>query len=133
MPNYCLDTLFGCPSKARRSPLLAFALCSGVILASAVQAAAPAPLGDAVVATAKIAYVPGDAGTEARLRARIDAAALEVCGASADSFADYVWAVRRSDCWRDSVADAINQLRNAQTAAERAAELAERGGAPARP
>lgn len=43
-------------------------------------------------------------------RARIEAAAMVVCGASGTSLVELKRAIRRSACWRDSVADARRQI-----------------------
>jgi UrcA family protein len=45
-----------------------------------------------------------------RSLARIDRAALEVCGAFDSSFRELKDAVHRSDCWRESMAGAVAQI-----------------------
>ena len=45
-----------------------------------------------------------------RLLARIGNAALEACGASTFSLADYKSAIRASRCWRDAVEDASRRI-----------------------
>lgn len=49
---------------------------------------------------------------ERRLLARIEDAALEVCGASPFSLADVKSATRNSRCWRDAVDGATRRIRS---------------------
>lgn len=44
---------------------------------------------------------------------RLDRAGLEACGASSFSFRDYREAVRRSDCYKHAVNQAVTDLRSA--------------------
>jgi UrcA family protein len=53
---------------------------------------------------------PATAAAAKRTLARIDRAALDVCGASSASLREMKDAVQRTACWRDAVADAVKQI-----------------------
>ena len=61
----------------------------------------------------RLRYSHTDLATPAaarRLLARIGNAALEACGASTFSLAEYKNAIRASRCWRDAVEDATRRI-----------------------
>ncbi len=91
-----------------RAPLLCAAL---IVLAAPAAAFAEAP----DQATTSVAVHFGDLNLESARGARqmldrISQAALDACGAPRESLQDYRYAVRRSSCYREGVADAVASL-----------------------
>ena len=86
-----------------------------LVLAGAGLASAAAPeTASVAVRTSKLDLNnPSDA---ARMMKRIDAAAMEVCGAYRGSFVELKRVVAASDCHRDAVANALAQLKSSQAA-----------------
>lgn len=81
-------------------------------LAAAMCAAAALP-GRAETHTVVLSGVdlrPNTTDAAEKLMARIEEAALEVCGAPAGTSQLLKRAVRRSDCWKASVADAVARI-----------------------
>lgn len=106
------------------------ALCAtaGVLVWSALpdRAIAGESTDSASTPSARITVHPGDLDNPVaakRLIDRIEAAALEVCGASPFSFPDVQRAVRRSDCWRQGVSTAVAELHDARLNARLAQRL----------
>lgn len=56
---------------------------------------------------------PGNPADTLRLQKRVKAAALSVCGAHEDSVRMVKWAVQRSDCFKETYAQATAQTRTA--------------------
>ncbi|MEO7688648.1 MAG: UrcA family protein [Sphingomonas sp.] len=53
---------------------------------------------------------PATPAAARRTLARIEAAALSVCGGSEVSFSALKLAIQRSSCWRDAVADTVKRI-----------------------
>ncbi|CAN7524508.1 UrcA family protein [Phenylobacterium sp. LjRoot164] len=85
------------------------AVSTALALVAGAAVAAPAGYGSAVVRIGDIdAGRPADV---ARLQKRLEAAALEACGAQADSVRMVKQAIARSDCYRETLARASAQVR----------------------
>ena len=92
-------------------------LAVGALLSVAVsllaQGASAAPSETEALTATRVRYDARDLESSAgarRLLQRIDAAALEVCGASAFSLPEVKVAARESVCWRHSVDDAVRSI-----------------------
>lgn len=98
----------------RSRGMLALAL-AGVAAGSAPALAADS-YGSSDETTAvrvKLAAVTPETARDAqRSLTRLGNAALEACGASFHSLPDYKDAVRRSDCWHESMRDAVTRIGN---------------------
>ena len=82
-------------------------------LALAAPMAVRAQTADQATTTARASYAGLDLSREQDARVmldRVNAAALEACGASQESFSEYQAAVQRSDCYREGVSQAVAQL-----------------------
>ncbi len=85
---------------------------------AALMALAASPCANAAssptvsIRVANIDLHPDSAAAAGGLLARIEDAALNACGATGFSLADYRRAVRRSPCWRQSVSDAVLRIGN---------------------
>lgn len=89
---------------------LAGALALALIAAPSF-AAAPSNVGQVAVRVGDL--TPGDPADNARLQKRVKAAALSVCGAQEDSVRMVKWAVERSDCFKETYAQATAKTRTA--------------------
>jgi UrcA family protein len=79
------------------------------LIAGSAVAAAPANIGTAVVKTGDLNTArSSDVRT---LQKRLEAAALEVCGAKEASVRAVKWAVARSDCYRETLAQATTSAK----------------------
>lgn len=89
--------------------LTIIAVSTALALAAGAAVAAPAGYGSTVVRVGDL-----DLGRPAdveRLQRRLETAALEVCGAHAGSVRMVKQAVARSDCYRETLAQASAQVR----------------------
>jgi UrcA family protein len=123
----------------RRTLTSIVALCAtaGVLVWSALPdpVAAAENTDGALAASVRIEVRQGDLDNPLaakRLFDRIEEAALEVCGGSPFSFPDVRRAVRKSDCWRQSVSTAVTELRDARLNARLAQRLDMDGAGTAR-
>jgi UrcA family protein len=80
-----------------------------VLTAGSAVAGAPSNVGTAVVKTGDIN--PGRASDVRTLQKRLETAALEVCGAKEASVRAVKWAVARSDCYRETLAQATTSAK----------------------
>lgn len=108
------DTINAAPKRPLRAIV---AVCAIAALLGWSALPGPAMAGDgadgAFTRSVRITVHRGDLDNPIaakRLFGRIEEAALEVCGASRFSFPDVRRAVRRSDCWRQSVSTAVAEL-----------------------
>jgi UrcA family protein len=93
-----------------RTPFLAIAALGAMIaLPGAAQERKVGP-GLYAVTVHRAQLHPATPAAARRTIARIEAAALEACGASPFSLREVKLAVRSSDCWGDSVAATIKRL-----------------------
>ncbi len=86
-----------------------FAISTALVLVAGSPVAAPAGYGAAVVRVGDL-----DAGRPAdveRLQKRLEAASLEACGAQDASARMVKQAIARSDCYRETLAQASAQVR----------------------
>lgn len=81
------------------------------LIAAPSFAAAPSNVGQATVRVGDLN--PGNPADNVRLQKRVKAAALSVCGAQEDSVRMVKWAVQRSDCFKETYAQAVSQTRTA--------------------
>ena len=97
-----------------RTPLLTpfltgAVLCAAITIPAAAQERRIGP--DRYAATVHRAELhPATPAAARRTLARIEAAALAVCGASSFSLSEVKLAIRTSACWRDSVADTMARI-----------------------
>jgi UrcA family protein len=118
MYQYCDDTINRAPWRTLTS-IVALCATAGVLVWSALPdpAAAGENTDSAVTRSVRIEVHQGDLDSPLaakRLFDRIEEAALEVCGGSPFSFPDVRRAVRKSDCWRQSVSTAATELHDAR-------------------
>ncbi|MCT2401490.1 UrcA family protein [Novosphingobium mangrovi (ex Huang et al. 2023)] len=94
--------------KTKLYPSLVAALC----IATAAPAAAQDKVGpNSYAVTLQLADLHPDTPEAARrMLARIENAALTVCGASSFSLREVKLSVRRSTCWRNSVAETVTRI-----------------------
>ena len=83
----------------------------------------------------RAAVTPASPAEAQRSLGRLGSAAMEVCGASSFSVPDYKRAVRRSDCWHQSMTDVVaridNQYLTAAYQRRATVEIADGQGGPA--
>ena len=87
--------------------------CGLAVAMAAAGHAAVAGESDAALEAVRVSYAdlnltnPADSAV---MLERLRGAALEACGAPVQSVKDWRWAVRRSDCFKESMARAVSQL-----------------------
>jgi UrcA family protein len=93
-----------------RTPFLtAAALCAAIAMPATAQEAKIGP--DRYAVTLYRAQLhPATPGAARRTLGRIEAAALDVCGASPFSLREMKQAVRDSTCWRDAMAGTMARI-----------------------
>ncbi|HLZ83817.1 MAG TPA: UrcA family protein [Caulobacteraceae bacterium] len=108
-------------SPRKRTLAASIALCAtvGVLVWSALpdRARAGESADGAFGRSVRITVRQGDLDNRVavkRLIYRIEEAAQEVCGASPFSFPDLRRAVRRSECWRQSVSSAVAEIHDSR-------------------
>jgi UrcA family protein len=84
------------------------AVSTALAMVAGAAVAAPAGYGSAVVRVSDIDV--GRPADVARLQKRLETAALETCGAQADSVRMVRQAIARSDCYRETLAQASAQV-----------------------
>ena len=97
---------------SRNLSLIAFAPLALALLVIAMgQAmAAPAEVEENRIILRAIDHHPANARAAKRIWAKIDGAALEVCGGGGQSNAQVNYAVRRSDCWHNAMNGGLGQI-----------------------
>lgn len=121
------DTIPPAPTR-KITAMIALCAVAGLLVWSALPGPANAAErpADEFTRSVTITVHGGDLDKPAaakRLFDRIEEAALEVCGASRFSFPDVRRAVRRSDCWRQSVSRAVAELHDTRLNAQLAQRL----------
>ena len=96
--------------KTMRTPFLAIAALGAMIALPGVAQEREVGPGRYAVTVHRAQLHPGTPRAARRTIARIEAAALEACGASPVSLREVKLAVRDSDCWRDSMAAAMERI-----------------------
>jgi UrcA family protein len=91
--------------------IITFALFAG---GAAVSALAQVPTGE--TRSVHVPHAAMSPGAYRTVEARLQRAALEVCGASRESLAEVRRAARQSQCWRDAYGGAVAQLSAMQLA-----------------
>jgi UrcA family protein len=85
----------------------------GLALAIGASGTAVAGESDAALEAVRVSYADlnlSNPADSAVMLDRLRGAALEACGAPVQSVKDWRWAVRRSDCFKESMARAVAQL-----------------------
>ena len=93
-----------------RTPFLAAAALCAAIATPATAQEARIGADRYTVTLHRAELHPATPGAARRTLARIEAAALDVCGASQFSLRDVKRAVRYSACWRDAVAGTMARI-----------------------
>jgi UrcA family protein len=94
----------------KRTTLIA---CGLALAMAAAGQAAVAGESDAALEAVRVSYADlnlGNPADSAVMLDRLRGAAMEACGAPVQSVKDWRWAVRRSDCFRQSMARAVADL-----------------------
>jgi UrcA family protein len=81
--------------------------------ATAVAGQAAAGESDAALEAVRVSYADlnlSNPSDSAVMLERLRGAAMEACGAPVQSVKEWRWAVRRSDCFKESMARAVSQL-----------------------